>query len=102
MKDYETLIQAIEDLKKSGYTYDFNLMDNGIKCAEITTSFGPNDFNVEHVYRFEGMSNPSDSSILYVIQTLSGVKGLLVDSYGAYSGEVSEELLEKLNMKYQG
>lgn len=101
MKDYETLIQAIQDLKKSGYTYDFNLMDNAIKCAEITTSFGPDDFNVKRVYRFEGMSNPSDSSILYVIETLSGVKGLLIDSYGAYSGEVSEELLDKLNMTYQ-
>lgn len=47
------------------------------------------------------MSNPSDNSILYVIETITDVKGLLLDSYGAYSGEISKELLDKLNMKYQ-
>ena len=101
MKNYDTLVEAIQDLKKAGYTYDFNLMDNSISCADITTTFGPDDFNVTQIHRFEGMSNPSDSSILYVIETLTGVKGLLVGSYGAYSGEISQELLDKLNMKYQ-
>ena len=101
MEDFETLVETINALRKEGYTYDFNIMDHEIACAEITTSFGPDDFNVKKVYRFEGMSNPDDSSILYVIETLTGVKGLLVDSYGAYSGEVSEELLDKLNMSYQ-
>jgi len=101
MKNYETLIEAIQDLKKEGYTYDFNLMDNSISCADISTSFGPDDFNVTEIYRFEGMSNPSDNSILYVIETNTGVRGLLLDSYGTYSGEISQELLEKLNMKYQ-
>ena len=101
MKSYDTLVEAIQDLKQDGYAYDFNLMDNTISCADITTSFGPDDFNVVAVYRFEGMSNPSDNSILYVIETLTGVKGLLVDSYGTYSGEVSDELLQKLNLGYQ-
>jgi hypothetical protein len=54
-------------------------MDHCISCAEISTSFGPDDFNVRKIFRFEGMSNPSDSSILYAIETLTGVKGLLVD-----------------------
>ena len=100
MKSYDTLIEAIQDLQKEGYTYDFNLMDHFISCAEISTSFGPDDFNVNEVFRFEGMSNPSDNSILYAIETLTGVKGLLVDSYGVYSGEVSEELLQKLNIHH--
>jgi hypothetical protein len=41
MRSYDTLVEAIEDLKKEGYTYDFNLMDHCISCAEISTSFGP-------------------------------------------------------------
>jgi hypothetical protein len=100
MKSYDTLIEAIQDLKNQGYTYDFNLMDKHIHCKDITTSFGPDDFQVKAVYRFEGMSNPSDNSILYAIETLTGVKGLLMDSYGVYSGEISEELLQKLNMNH--
>lgn len=101
MKSYDTLIEAIQDLKELGYTYDFNLMDNHIHCKDISTSFGPDDFNVSAVFRFEGMSNPSDNSILYAVETMTGIKGLLLDSYGVYSGEISEELLQKLKINYK-
>ncbi len=101
MKSYDTMIEAIQDLKELGYTYDFNLMDNHIHCKDISTSFGPDDFNVSAVFRFEGMSNPSDNSILYAVETMTGIKGLLLDSYGVYSGEISEELLQKLNINYK-
>lgn len=101
MESYDTLIEAIQGLKELGYTYDFNLMDNHIHCKDISTNFGPDDFNVSAVFRFEGMSNPSDNSILYAIETLTGIKGVLLDSYGVYSGEISDELLQKLNISYK-
>jgi hypothetical protein len=44
------------------------------------------------------MSNPGDNTILYVIETTSGEKGLLVDAYGMYSGNVSREMIEKLKI----
>ncbi len=101
MESYDTLIEAIQGLKELGYTYDFNLMDTHIHCKDIPTTFGPDDFNVSAVFRFEGMSNPSDNSILYAIETLTGIKGVLLDSYGVYSGEISDELLQKLNISYK-
>ena len=39
------------------------------------------------VYRFEGMSDPDDNVVLYAIESNTGVKGLLVDAYGAYADE---------------
>lgn len=56
------------------------------------------DFNVVKYYRFEGDSNPDDNSVLYVIETLGGDKGLLVDAYGAYSGNVPKEIMNKLRI----
>jgi hypothetical protein len=50
-------------------------------------------------YRFEGDSNPDDNTVLYVIETSRGEKGLLLDAYGAYSGNVSNEMIHKLKMK---
>jgi hypothetical protein len=44
------------------------------------------------------MSNPDDNTVLYVITTASGEKGLLVDAYGAYAGNIPNELLEKLRI----
>ena len=42
--------------------------------------------------------NPDDNSILYAITTSNNKKGLLTDAYGAYSGQISKEILEKLRI----
>ena len=38
-------------------------------------------------YRFEGQSDPADNAIMYVVETGDGVKGTLIDAYGAYADE---------------
>lgn len=98
MKNYDTLVEALNSLKAEGYTYDFNLLGDCLSCKDLDQNFGPEEFHVEEVYRFEGASNPDDNSVLYVIRTDSGVKGTLVDAYGAYSEEITPELLAKLKM----
>lgn len=94
---YDTLSQAIEDLNKEGYTEDFNLLDRGIEVKAMKVNYDPENFNIVKTYRFEGMTNPGDSSILYVIETNNGIKGTLVDAYGAYADTMSKEMVEKLS-----
>lgn len=96
---YTTLVEAINDYKKKGYNIDFNLIENNIECVSSKRSWKPEDLTVVKFYRFEGASNPSDNSILYVIETNDGNKGLLVDSYGADHGGISPEVIQKLKMK---
>ena len=38
-----------------------------------------------NTHRFEGVSDPDDMSILYAIETRSGVRGTLADAFGAYA-----------------
>lgn len=97
---YESLSEAIRQLQKEGYTEDFNLCDAGIENKAKKKIHVAADLNVVRYYRFEGKTNPDDSSILYVIETDAGEKGLLVDAYGAYSGNVSKEMIEKLKIKH--
>jgi hypothetical protein len=40
---------------------------------------------VDEFYRFEGMTNPDDSSILFAISSSDGLKGTLGDAYGVYA-----------------
>ena len=47
--------------------------------------FKPGQVEIKHFYRFEGESDPADSSIVYAIETKTGEKGTLVDSYGLES-----------------
>lgn len=100
MKDYGTLSQAINKLKlEEGYKHDFNLLDEKIELKTEKKSFGVEEFEVDKVLRFEGMSNPGDNAILYAITTSNGKKGVLVDGYGISSGQISKRLMKKLNLK---
>lgn len=100
MKDYGTLSQAINKLKlEEGYEHDFNLLDEKIELKTEKETFGVEEFEVDKVLRFEGMSNPDDNAILYAITTTNKRKGVLVDAYGAYSGQISKEMLDKLDLK---
>lgn len=101
MHSYDTLAQALNDLQTRGFDYDFNLLENCIECKAKQTLYNPQQFNVLEVYRFEGMTNPDDSSVLYAIETEDRVRGTLVDAYGAYSESVTPELAAKLNILHQ-
>jgi hypothetical protein len=95
---YSTLTEAISDLKNSGFTEDLNLCDEGIENKKLKRVHCAKDFNVIKYYRFEGMSDPDDNMVLYVIETSDGDKGLLVDAYGVYAGNIPKEIIDKLRI----
>jgi hypothetical protein len=94
---YDTVSNAIEALRKEGFTIDFNL--EGDYLLSHTGKIHVNDFNIVDVYRYEGNSDPSDEAAVYAIESTSGLKGILVTSYGAYSDSLSTAMLGKLKMK---
>jgi len=98
MKTFETLSEAIQDLKTRGYNNDFNLHPEWIECPPMSLKFKPTEFHVDEVHRFEGATNPDDSSVLFAIRSSTGVKGILVDAYGAYSDSLSQEMVSALKI----
>jgi hypothetical protein len=100
MKPKGTLSQTINMLRlEEGYEEDFNLLDEHLELKSHDEKFEIDEFTVDEVYRFEGPSNPSDNAILYAITTSNGRKGVLVDGYGYTSGQISDEMMNKLNLK---
>ena len=98
MKTFETLSQAISALKNRGYVNDFNLHPDWIECPPLNKKLRHDEFHVDEVHRFEGMTNPDDSSVLYAIASTGGLKGLLVDAYGVYAESISPEMIRKLQI----
>lgn len=96
MQSYETLTEAIEGLRQQGFTQDYNLKPDHLHCQPDNIELRPADFDVVDVYRFEGMTDPGDESVLYAIEAKNGNKGVLVDAYGAYSDSISAEMAKKL------
>lgn len=96
MKNYDTLSEAVNDLQERGNTYDFNLKPQCLECASLKLEIHPEDFQVDETHCFEGMSSNDDNSIIYVISAKNGIKGTLIDAYGVYAENISEEMRRKL------
>jgi len=97
MKVYETLSEAINDLTRRGYTFNFNINRDRIECVENKINLQPDEFEIDEVHRFQEMSDVGDENILYAISShKNNMKGLLVNAFGIYADTASAELAVKL------
>src|SRR6195952_4347112 len=98
MKNYETLVDATNDLYKRGYTANLSLEGDTIDDKAQDIHMGPDDFEIDEFYRFEGPSNPSDMSIVYGVSSPKyNLKGVLINAYGTYADTSSSAIAAKLN-----
>lgn len=100
MITYDTVSEAVNGLKARGYTTDFNLEENCIVCH--TEKFNATDFEITEVHRFEGDTDPSDEAVVYAIESVTGLKGVLVNGYGIAADAMSAEMAKKLQERHTG
>jgi hypothetical protein len=99
MPAYDTVTEALDALKLRGFTTDFNLAFDQLRCEKTGVGLSPGDFEIMEHYRFEGDSNPSDEEVVYAIASKDGtIKGTLVSAFGIYSEVVDDALLKKLQV----
>ncbi|HEX6914285.1 MAG TPA: phosphoribosylpyrophosphate synthetase [Chitinophagaceae bacterium] len=99
MPAYDTVTEALSDLKARGFTTDFNLAFDAIHCRNSGIRLSPSDFEIVEHYRFEGNTDPSDEAVVYAVESKDGrTRGVLVSAYGIYSEPVDDALLAKLKM----
>ena len=97
MESYNTLSEAINAMKKQGYTEDFNLQKSHIGCKSKEIQLSHDDFHIDKQFRFDDNEDPGDQSVLYAISSEKyKLKGLLVNSVGIYSEGTVNEIIEKL------
>ena len=94
-----TLSGTMNELRKKGYTEDFNLKTDCLDCRGGAIRISPDDFQIDEYFRFEGPSDPADSSILYAISSQKHrLKGVLVNGYGIYTDPVTDAMAKKLKI----
>jgi hypothetical protein len=86
---YSTVIEALEELNKKGFTNDFNLQDENIKK-------NPHHYEIEHVYRYDGDTDPDEEAVVYGIKSNSGERGVYVAGFSANSESEAAAVLAKL------
>jgi len=83
----ETVTEYIEWARSEGYKQDFVVRDQKLCAMDDCVAYNGKDAKIVGFMRFEGDSDPGDSSIAYMIETNDGKKGTLVDAYGPYADQ---------------
>jgi hypothetical protein len=92
MYHYATVSQALEELREKGFTVDFNNQEGRIINS-------PDDFTIEHLYYYEGESDPGDEATVYGIKSSTGEKGVYVAGHQAYTDKSAAMVLNELSIK---
>lgn len=97
MKNYQSLAEALDDLRTRGYESDFGTETTCLYCGDLDLRLNPEEFHIDESYRFEDDdSSPEGSAVLYAISSSTGVKGTLVDGYGVYAEHLSYDMIKKM------
>jgi hypothetical protein len=94
-----TLAGALDALARRGFTERFGAAGDGLRSAEGGKTFRAEDLTIREFYRFEGVSDPDDMSIVYAIESRDGTRGTLVDAYGVYSNPAVSTALEHVPIR---
>jgi len=98
MTTYNNLVDATNDLMKRGYTANLSLEGETIDDKAQHIQMTADDFVIDEFYRFEGITNPSDMSIVYAVSSDKfHLKGVLINAYGTYANNSSSAIDAKLN-----
>ena len=99
MKNYDTVTEAVKDLKERGYHVDFNIAFDKLICWDNKICLQPDEFEIIEVHRFEGDSNPDDEDVVYALESKDGKhKGVITSAFGLYADPVSDKIIQKLSM----
>jgi hypothetical protein len=98
--EMKSVAQFLKQLNSEGYKESFSVTnENTLVCRDTSEAFKPDEIIIEKTYRFEGDSNPDDTSIVYAMTGKSGTRGTLVDAYGIYSDPVIDEFIKSVPVR---
>ncbi|MFN8391150.1 MAG: hypothetical protein U0136_12740 [Bdellovibrionota bacterium] len=85
-------------LEKHGYVQ--LIVQDGVLHDPNNTSltYSPEDLTVVGTFRFEGISDPEDMSIIYAVEGPNNLRGAIVDAFGTYSSPEVSAVVERIEI----
>ena len=85
MKNYQSPLDALYDLKERGYKENFESQPFCLYCGDLDLRLDPEDFHVDEIYHFKD-STGEEGPAIYAISSVTGVKGIVMDTNGVNAG----------------
>jgi hypothetical protein len=96
MQNAKSEKEYIDKYREEGYTANYITKDDLLENSETKKTYNPSEILIKKEFRFEGMSNPSDMSILYIIETKNGEKGTVLANYSPSSDTNMAEFFKNI------
>lgn len=93
--------EYIAAYQEKGFTHSYRMENDALVDVETKEKFEPTAVHVLAEHRFEGKTNPSDMSILYVIETADGTKGTVLANYSPASDTAMAEFFNAIPKENQ-
>lgn len=98
--EMNTLSQILEKLRLSGKDNELKMSDHGkMQSATLNKIYTPDELTIVKTYRFEGISDPGDNAVLYLLEDKDKNILYISDAYGTYSnneGPGFDDFLKKI------
>ncbi len=82
--EMSTVNQVLEKLRVKRQDNEFTMEGEFFTVAN-GNKYTPENLEIIKTFRFEGDSDPADSSIIYIIEANDRLIGYSIDAYGVYS-----------------
>jgi len=70
-----------------------------LRVAGTDCRYRPEEVSIRDCYRFEGTSDPDDMSVVYALETHDGVRGMLIDTFGANADPAVSAVLDRMRVE---
>jgi hypothetical protein len=96
MTDLEICMRRLEE---KGYSDQYRVETGKlVSTKDPKKRYKAKDVIAANFFRFEGITDPDDMSILYAIETADGNKGTLVDAYGLYADDGTSQFMKEVEI----
>jgi hypothetical protein len=98
-----TVLEAVQRLQQDGYTANIAVLPDGtIRCGSCGDRHAARDALVDRVYRYEGVSDPDDETIVFGVRCpICGMQGVIVSAFGPNAEPTVMESLVLLDDRFR-
>lgn len=80
-------VRCLQKIRDKGFVDQYRIVNEFLLCLDNQQLYSASQTRVVNFYRFEGISDPEDMSIIYAIETSDGRRGILINAYGLYADD---------------
>jgi hypothetical protein len=96
---YDNLVQATNQLGKRGFDAEFKFDGKQLLSTDTKHTYTADELQIVEYHRFEGLTNPADSSVIFAIETNTDEKGTVIMSYSTDADMQLVSFIDKVKVK---